>query len=121
MAEHFTIIFDPVQLATILSVLRERQADSKLDQILNIVQSLKTQGDKIMATLDEVLADAQAESTVDDSIIALLTSIKAQLDALLGGSLPPDLQAKVDAIFTQLEQNKAKVAAAVTANTPPTP
>lgn len=69
-------------------------------------------------TLDDLVSDVQSESTVDDSIVALTTSIKAQLDALLAGQLSPDQQAKVDQVFSTIEANKAKVAAAVTANTP---
>lgn len=72
-------------------------------------------------TLDDVLKDVTDESTLDDSIIALLTGIKAQLDAVLAGGLTPALQAKVDQIFAQAEANKAKVAAAITANTPAAP
>ena len=73
------------------------------------------------AGLDETLAAVQAESTVDDSIIALLTGIKAQLDAVLAGGLTADAQAKVDAIFAAAQANSTKVAAAVTANTPAAP
>lgn len=74
-----------------------------------------------MATLDQVLQDVTDESTLDDSIITLLTGIKAQLDAVLAGGLTPEVQAKVDAIFTAAEANKAKVAAAIAANTPAAP
>lgn len=72
-------------------------------------------------TLDDLTKDAADESTLDDSIIALLTSVKTELDSVLAGNLTPDQQAKVDAIFATLEANKAKVAAAVTANTPASP
>ena len=77
--------------------------------------------EKIMASLDETLAAVQAESTVDDSIIALLTGIKAQLDAALAGGLTPEAQAKVDAIFAAAQANSQKVSDAVTANTPAAP
>lgn len=72
-------------------------------------------------TLDETLAAVQNESTVDDSIIALLKGIKAQLDAITAGALPPAAQAQVDAIFDAATANSAKVADAVTANTPVAP
>ena len=74
--------------------------------------------EKIMATLDETLAAVQAETTVDDSIIALLEGLAAQIKA--GGLTAAD-QAKVDAIFSAANANSAKVAAAVTANTPAVP
>lgn len=73
---------------------------------------------KIMATLDETLAAVTEESTKDDSIIALLAGIKQQLaDALSGATLPPAVQAKVDAVFAQATQNSAKIQAAIDANT----
>ena len=82
------------------------------------VRRLEIQGDNIMASLDETLAAVTAESTVDDSIIALLQGLAAQIAA---GGLSPADQAKVDAIFGAAQANAAKVSAAVTANTPPTP
>lgn len=75
---------------------------------------------KIMASLDETLAAVTEEGTKDDSIIALLNGIKQQLtDALSGASLPPAVQAKVDAIFTQATANSGKIQAAIDANTTP--
>jgi len=72
-----------------------------------------------MATIDQVLQDVTDESTLEDSIITLLQAIKAQLDAALANTtIPKDVQDKIDAVFTQLEANKVKVAAAITANTP---
>jgi hypothetical protein len=75
-----------------------------------------------MSTLDQVLQSATDESTVEDSLIALTGNIKSQLDAALSGTtVAPAVQAKIDAIFTQIESNKAKVAAAVLTNTPSAP
>ena len=72
-----------------------------------------------MATIDDVVKDVTDESTVEDGLITLTTDIKTQLDAALAGTtVPPAVQAKIDAVFTQLETNKAKLAAAITANTP---
>lgn len=71
-----------------------------------------------MATLDEALAVVTAESTVDDSIVALLEQLAAQIKA---GGLSAADQAKVDAIFTSATNNSAKIATAVTANTPAAP
>lgn len=88
---------------------------------LQALQAILHKLEKIMASLDETLAAVNAESTVDDSIIALLTGIKAQLDAVLAGGLTADAQAKVDAIFAAASANSAKVSAAVTANTPAAP
>jgi len=78
---------------------------SKLDRIIALQETM-------MAKIDDILADVQAESTLDDSIITLLTNIAQQLkDA---GTDPAKLQAVQDAI----DANKAKISAAITANTP---
>lgn len=74
-----------------------------------------------MATLDDILTSVTSEEAVDDSIITLLTGIKAQLDAILAGGVSPEVQAKIDAIFAKAEANKAKLAAAIVANTPVAP
>ena len=75
----------------------------------------------IMATLQQVLDTVTAESTKEDSIIALLNGIKQQLaDALSGATLPPAVQAQVDAIFQQATDNASKLDAAIAANTPTT-
>lgn len=71
-----------------------------------------------MATIDQVVQDVTDETTVEQSLVTLTAGIKAQLDAITAGALPPATQAKVDAIFAQLETNKATLAAAITANTP---
>jgi altronate dehydratase len=82
-------------------------------------QDLAEMEKRIMATLDQVLQDVTDESTVIDSISTLVTGLKQQVaDALSGATLPPAVQAKVDAVFAQAETNKAKLAAAVTTNTP---
>lgn len=96
-------------------------SDDKLDELITLVKQVLKRETLIMATLEETLADVQAESAVDDSIITLVTGLKAQLDAVLGGQLTPAQQAQVDQIFAAIEANKAKVAAAVTANTPAAP
>lgn len=76
----------------------------------------------IMATLDEVLADVNEESTKLDSLAVFIAGLKQQIaDALAGVTLPPAVQAKVDAVFAGVEANKAKVVAAMDANVPPPP
>lgn len=82
------------------------------------IDRLEERLEQMANTLDDVLKDVNDESTLDDSIITLLTGIKGQLDTVLAGGLTADQQTKVDAIFAAAEANKAKVAAAITANTP---
>jgi hypothetical protein len=76
----------------------------------------------MMATLEETLAAVQAEKTADDSLIALFDGLKAQLaDVLSGTVIPPPVQAKIDAIFSQASENVTEVNAAIAANTPAAP
>lgn len=76
----------------------------------------------IMATLDAVLADVTGESTQIAGISTLISGLEQQVaDALSGTTLPPTVQAKVDAIFAQAEKNKADIATALAANTPAAP
>jgi hypothetical protein len=85
---------------------------------LIILQNQET----LMATLDEVLSDVTAETTAIQSLAALIDGLRQQVkDALSGVTLPPDAQAKVDAIFTAAETNKAAIAKALAANTPAPP
>ena len=75
--------------------------------------------EKMMATLDEVLADVADESTKLDSLATFIAGLKQQIaDALAGVTLPPAIQAKVDAVFAGVEANKAKVVSAMDANVP---
>ena len=71
------------------------------------------------ATLDQVLTSVTEEDTLIDSVIALLNGIEQQLkDALAGVNLTPAQQAAVDAVFDKAEVGKAKINAAIIANTP---
>ena len=72
---------------------------------------------KIMATLDEILEVVTATSGTADSIVALITGLKQQVADLIAqiGTLPPEFQAKVDAIFDAAIANKAKLDTAVNA------
>ncbi len=94
----------------------------ELNQLTRIVSALVEITEKMMATLDQVLQDVTDESTQIDGISTLMDGLKKQVaDALSGANLPPTVQAKVDAIFTQAETNKGKIATALAANAPPTP
>jgi len=72
---------------------------------------------KIMATLDEILEVVTATSGTADSIVVLITGLKQQVADLIAqiGTLPPEFQAKVDAIFDAAIANKAKLDTAVNA------
>ena len=85
---------------------------TKLDQI----QHKET---LIMSTLDEVLTLVTDENTKLDSVIALIDGLKKQLDDVLAGvTLPPAVQAKVDAIFASATSNAEKIVDALDTNVP---
>jgi len=71
-----------------------------------------------MALIDDLLADVADEAAVDDSIIALLNNISAQLK---GAGTPAATLAQIQAVKDALDANKAKIVAAVLANTPAAP
>jgi hypothetical protein len=72
-----------------------------------------------MPSLDETLASVTENGTVGDSVVALLTTLKARLDDVLSGTtIPPAVQAKIDAIFSASEADKTKLQEAILANTP---
>ncbi len=72
-----------------------------------------------MKNIQDVADDVEAESSIEDGLIVLTTSLKASVDAALAGTvLPTAVQAKIDSAFAALETNKAKLAAAIVANTP---
>jgi len=103
--------------------------DQKLDRILRnqewmirALQVIHGKEIKIMATLEDLVADVAEEETVADSVVTLLHGIKTQLDDVLkNAKLTPGQQAQVDAVFSKMESNKAKLAQAVIDNTDQAP
>lgn len=70
-----------------------------------------------MATLDDVLERTYAQKGQIDSMAVLLSGIKHKLDeALGGGQLSKEQQAKVDAVFNELDKNTAAITKAINAN-----
>lgn len=94
--------------------------DPRLDMIVGMLERITARQEKMMATLDQILADVTAQQTALDSVIALIQGLRQQLaDALSGVTLPPAVQAKVDAIFEAAEFNGVKIAQALAENVPP--
>src|ERR1017187_5290155 len=92
---------------------------NQLNRIEEKIERLLKGVNRMAPTLDQVLQDVTDESTIEDSILTLLAGIQAQLTAPLAGTPTTAAnQAKIDAIFSGWETNKAKVAAATTANSP---
>lgn len=95
---------------------------SQLERLHQQNATILSNQERIMATLDEVLTAVNDEASQEDSIVVLLGQLREQIAGLTSGNLPPDVQAKVDAVFTGLQANKAKLAAAIAnTGTNPTP
>ena len=78
------------------------------------VEILITRQELLMHTLDEVLADVAKETDEAASITALLNGLRQQIaDALAGQTIPPPLQAKVDAIFAAAVAGNAAIVQAI--------
>lgn len=76
---------------------------------------------KIMATLDQIIAEVEAQDTALDSVRALIVGLKQQVaDLLSGTTVPPAVQAKIDAAFAAAAKNSAEIAEALAENVPPT-
>lgn len=77
--------------------------------------------EKIMPTLDETLAKVTEQGDRLDSLLAFVSGLKKQLEEALAGQMTPEMQAKIDAIFTEAEENRAKIDEALNVNVPPPP
>ena len=72
-----------------------------------------------MKTIDDLVAAVAEESTIVDSVISLVGELKSRLDEELSDlSIPPDVQAKIDAVFSGVTADSARITEAVVANTP---
>lgn len=69
-----------------------------------------------MPTLDETLAKVTETRGRINSLTALTAGIKARLDEILAGALTPEQQAKVDAVFAEVDAAKDDVDTAINAN-----
>lgn len=93
--------------------------DGTRAEILSLLKLLLEKVEKMAHTLDEGLELITDEKTDIASLAAFITSLKQQLaDVLAGVSLPPAVQAKVDAIFDAATARKQEIADALAANVP---
>jgi hypothetical protein len=91
--------------------------------LIDSLTSLTTGQAHMSQELDDLTAQVTASTTVQESAMTLLTGLKTALDAAIaaGGGTPP---AALVALSASLSAESAKLAAAITANTPaagPTP
>jgi DNA-binding FrmR family transcriptional regulator len=98
------------------TVRQARQALVQVGRVLGQITTLQKGLTDMARSLDEILAQVTAQRGQIESLVALTAGIKAQLDAVLAGTLPPEMQAKVDAIFDGVKANSEAVVAAINAN-----
>lgn len=97
-------------------------SSSQVDALIRAVLVLTQKVSRLMITIDQVAADVTAQKTTIAGLATLVAGLRKQIaDALSGATLPPAVQAKVDAVFTDLEANNKALADALAANTPATP
>lgn len=70
-----------------------------------------------MATLDETLALVSEQTSRLESLDVFVTHLEDQIKVITAGQLTPDAQAKVDAIFASVQQNKGLIDKALADNT----
>lgn len=96
----------------------EIRLNMRFDQLTAQLQQLEAR----MNTLDDLVELARSESTVIDSLLALIRATHQEvMDILSGAAVPAKTQAKVDAAFGVISQDKAKLEAAILENTPQEP
>ncbi len=82
-----------------------------------LLDTLRRQGERIMAMLDDLQAQVAANGTVIQSVITLVQGLVVKLQAALDANDPTKVQAVID----QLKAQDQALAAAVAANTPTPP
>jgi hypothetical protein len=75
--------------------------------------------EKIMPTIDETLAKVTESGDRLDSLLIYVGDLKKNLEEALAGQITPDMQAKIDAIFAEAEENRGKIDKALNTNVPP--
>jgi hypothetical protein len=95
-----------------INVHIHNHGDPQMQRVLQLLEAIYRQERQMAANIDQVLQDVNDETTLIDGIGTFIQGLKDQL-AAQGID-----QAKLDAAFAGAEANKAKLAAALSANTP---
>jgi hypothetical protein len=91
--------------------------DTKLDQIIALLNQVIVKEDQMAGELDALQAAVAAENTVIDSAIALLQGLKAALDAAIAAGNP----AALTALSAEIGAKTQALSDAVVQNTPTPP
>ncbi len=94
-----------------------KNVEKAVAHVAALLDTLRRQGERIMAMLDDLQAQVAANGTVIQSVITLVQGLVVKLQAALDANDP----AKVQAVIDQLKAQDQALAAAVAANTPTPP
>ncbi len=105
-----------------LDAIIDRLASRIASKLQPMAIAILNKENKIMASIQDVQNDVTAETSLIDSVSTLMAGLQQQIkDALAGVTLPPAVQAQIDAVFTTAESNKAAITKAIADNTPVPP
>lgn len=110
------ITLSPVSEERILTAISDLA--NKLDSLTKGVHMADA---ALQQKIDALTASVADEQTTDDSIVTLVNGLTAMIADLKNSTTDPSQLAAIDAINTALQAEKAKIAAAVLANTPAAP
>jgi hypothetical protein len=93
------------------------QPDPRLGQIVALLQELKQNGERLMATLADLTTAVATEKTVEEGAIALIQGLAKAVNDAQGSSDPHAM----DILLAQINEQSAALASAVSAVPAPTP
>ena len=96
----------------------EDRVESKLDQILAIINRTEGKVDNMNQVLADALAKITEQSTLTASLIELFKAQNASLEEFLAGKLSDEDLAAAQAILTTSTADVQKIADALVSNTP---
>lgn len=92
--------------------LELRVMSLEITRLTFLVENLITKAEEMSAELDRLTKEVEETGTAVDSVLALVEGLAQQIRAL------SDNPAALNALADELDAKQAKIAAAVTANTP---
>jgi len=93
-----------------------------ISNLISTLTTLTTQGKTMVDELAAIVANETTETAALAQVLTLVQKLQTDLAAALAGTtLPPAVQAQVDAAFSASNANLAAVQALVTTSTEPTP
>jgi hypothetical protein len=89
-----------------------------LNEMLGLLKLTLEKENQIMATLEDIMEEISSQTTRIAGLNTLVDGIRTQLLAILEGTvIAPLVQAKIDALFTQLKAQGAAIDEVIVENT----